>query len=68
MAEAERDLADLIDSLVAVNGLGLDLSIENGVDAGIQLCKNRRLRDWNVVRPEYELDLWRERDEFLDGS
>ena len=35
MAEAERDLADLIGSLVAVNGLRLDLSIENGADAGI---------------------------------
>ena len=37
MAEAERDLADLIDGLVAVNGLGLglDLPIENGADSRI---------------------------------
>ena len=68
MAEAERDLADLIVGLVAVNGVWLDLSIENGVDAGIELRENGRLRDRSVVRPEYELDLWGERDEFLDGN
>jgi len=67
MAHAKRNFAHLIDGLIAVDGFGLNFSGEDRINGDIELRKDGRLCDRNIVRAKGEFYLRCHGGEFSNG-